>query len=173
MHYYSKVETEIGKFWVGWNPKGITLISPATKAPSAFEKMYRRRFGIRLQTQDIPGSYEQALREAAAGRMHDPVPVDLLKLSKFQAKVLKLLQQVPRGEVRTYSWLARKAGRPKAARAAGNAMARNPIPFLIPCHRIVPASGGVGNYGFGPALKRKLLSREGVRMDGKGFSSKA
>jgi methylated-DNA-[protein]-cysteine S-methyltransferase len=103
--------------------------------------------------------------EAAAGRAFNPVPLDLSSFSAFQQKVLKILQQVPRGEVRTYGWLARKAGRPKAARAVGNAMASNPIPFLIPCHRVVPAAGGVGNYGLGSRLKRELLQREGVDVD--------
>jgi methylated-DNA-[protein]-cysteine S-methyltransferase len=70
--------------------------------------------------------------------------------------------KVPRGTVRTYSWLARRVGTPKAARAVGNAMARNPVPFIIPCHRIVPESGGVGNYGYGPKLKRRLLMLEGA-----------
>jgi len=172
MHYYAKVETEIGKLWVSWNSNGITMISQAQKTPAAFETLCRQRFGIRIQPQDIPESYEQAIREAAAGRIYDPVPVDLPKLSKFQTKVLTILQKVPRGEVRTYSWLARKAGRPNAARAVGNTMAQNPIPFLIPCHRIVPAAGGIGNYGLGSKLKRKLLLREGVCVDGKSSPSK-
>jgi methylated-DNA-[protein]-cysteine S-methyltransferase len=66
--------------------------------------------------------------------------------------------------VQTYAWLARKAGRPRAARAVGNTMARNPIPILIPCHRVVPAAGGIGNYGLGAAVKRALLKREGVAV---------
>jgi methylated-DNA-[protein]-cysteine S-methyltransferase len=67
--------------------------------------------------------------------------------------------------VRTYSWLARQAGRPGAARAVGNAMALNPIPFLIPCNGIVPASGCIDKYGLGTAIKRKLLEREGVNLN--------
>jgi O-6-methylguanine DNA methyltransferase len=75
--------------------------------------------------------------------------------------VLKTLLKVPPGEVRSYSWLARRAGFPNAARAVGSVMARNPVPFILPCHRIVPASGGIGNYGLGKELKRELLMREG------------
>jgi O-6-methylguanine DNA methyltransferase len=166
MHCYSKVETEIGKFWVGWSSNGITLICIATGAPSAFEAAYQKRFRIRPQHRDIPSPYVRALRAAAAGRAAASIPIDLSHLSEFQLKVLKILQQVPRGEVRTYAWLARKAGRPKAARAVGNTMARNPVPILIPCHRVVPSAGGIGNYGLGIALKRELLLREGVLLDG-------
>ena len=70
--------------------------------------------------------------------------------------------RIPRGEVRTYGELAAIVGRPRAARAVGTAMARNPVPLLVPCHRVVPSSGGVGNYGFGSDLKAKLLAGEGV-----------
>ncbi len=165
MHWYSDVSTEMGKMRIACSPKGITMIDARSGASAAFADNYQARFGIRPQKGNIPDSYRHAVIEAAAGRAFHPVPLDLSGLSGFRQKVLKVLQQVPRGEVRTYVWLARKAGRPAAARAVGNTMARNPIPFLIPCHRVVPASGGIGNYGLGSRLKRKLLQREGVDMN--------
>ena len=64
--------------------------------------------------------------------------------------------------VRTYGELAAAVGRPNAARAVGTAMARNPVPLLVPCHRVVPSSRGVGNYGYSPELKAKLLANEGA-----------
>ncbi len=165
MHLYSDVSTEMGRMRVACSSKGITMIDAAGRTLSAFSDNYLAQFGVRPQKGRIPGSYSRVVRAAAAGREFDPVPLDLSGLSGFQQKVLKILQRVPRGEVRTYSWLARKAGRPEAARAVGNAMARNPIPFLIPCHRVVPAAGGTGNYGLGHRLKRELLQREGVAVD--------
>ena len=163
MHHYSDVLTEIGKMRVACSPKGITVIDASGGTLAAFADNYRARFGVRPQKGKIPGDYGRAIMKA--GREFRPVPLDLSDLTHFQQKVLKILQRVPRGEVRTYAWLARKAGRPGAARAVGNTMARNPIPFLVPCHRVVPASGGVGNYGMGSALKRALLQREGVAVD--------
>ena len=165
MHWYNDVSTEAGKMRVVCSPKGITMIDSSGCTLAAFARNYRARFGVRPEKGKIPTSYSHAVMEAAAGREFKPVALDLTGLTEFQQKVLKILQQVPRGEVRSYAWLARKAGRPGAARAVGNTMARNPIPFLIPCHRVVPAAGGIGNYGLGRSLKRELLLREGVTED--------
>ena len=90
------------------------------------------------------------------------VPVDLSSRSPFQQEVLRATARIPRGEVRTYGELAAVVGRPRAARAVGTAMARNPVPLLVPCHRVVPSSGGVGNYGNSPDLKAELLANEGA-----------
>jgi methylated-DNA-[protein]-cysteine S-methyltransferase len=165
MNSYCKVETETGKFWVACGPNGITMIHPADQPAAAFEDMHLRRTGVKPVRGDIPASCIQAVRQAAAGRAFDAVPMDISCLGGFHRKVLKALQQVPRGEVRNYAWLARRVGNPKAARAVGNAMARNPIPILIPCHRVVPSTGGTGNYGLGKEMKRDLLRREGVDVD--------
>jgi methylated-DNA-[protein]-cysteine S-methyltransferase len=91
--------------------------------------------------------------------------VDLVPApTEFLAKVRKAVRAIPRGETRTYGEVARAAGRPGAARAVGQAMARNPIPLLVPCHRVV-ASGGPGGYsgGRGLATKSRLLALERSR----------
>jgi O-6-methylguanine DNA methyltransferase len=165
MHFYSKVKTEIGEFWAAWNSNGITMICPAEGDGKKFESTYLHQFNSRPQSSNIPDYYRHAIQEAAAGREFGTVALDISRLSKFQVKVLKILQKIPRGQVRTYSWLAKKAGAPGAARAVGNVMARNPIPILIPCHRVVPSTGGVGQYGLGSPLKRELLLREGVAVE--------
>ncbi len=164
-HYYSEVDTEIGRLCIACGARGITVICTVAARKKEFGDRYAKRFGVAPEQGQIPESFRRAVIQAAAGRDYDPVAVDLSGLSAFQLKVLKTLQQVPRGQVRTYSWLAQRVGRPAAARAVGNTMARNPIPLLIPCHRIVPASGGVGNYGLGIPRKRELLQREGVHLD--------
>jgi O-6-methylguanine DNA methyltransferase len=164
MHRYDRVKTNLGDFWIACSPRGITAIHPAAETPRAFETAYRERFGAPPVCGPVPGPYKKALRNALRGRGPSPVPIDWSGFTQFQKKVLKALLKVPAGEVRSYAWLARRAGNPKAARAVGNVMAHNPIPFLIPCHRVVPASGGVGNYGLGKELKRELLGREGVNL---------
>lgn len=83
----------------------------------------------------------------------------------FQHKVWAALRAIPRGEVRTYAEIARAIGHPRAYRAVANACAANPHPIVVPCHRVVPAGGGVGNYSYGgPKKKRALLASEGVHL---------
>ena len=97
--------------------------------------------------------------------------VDLSSRKGFQREVLDAVMAIPRGEVRTYAELASSLGRPKAARAVGNAVAHNPIPLLVPCHRVVSSSGGVGGYVYGSAFKLRLLQKEGYRLN-EGYSFK-
>ena len=81
----------------------------------------------------------------------------------FRREVLETLHDtVRRGEVVTYGKLAERSGRPRAFRAAATACARNPVPLVVPCHRVVPTGGGIGNYGGGAARKRVLLELEGA-----------
>ncbi len=85
------------------------------------------------------------------------------RTTEFGGKVLSRLIKVKYGQTVTYGQLARLAGSPKAARAAGNAVRSNPIPIIIPCHRVLPASGKLGNYsGGGPSVKKFLLELEGA-----------
>jgi O-6-methylguanine DNA methyltransferase len=92
-------------------------------------------------------------------------PLELLDFSgcgSFQTAVLRHEHAIPRGAVSTYSFLARACGSPKAVRAAGSSLARNPFPLLIPCHRALRSDGSLGGYQGGLAMKRRLLEREGV-----------
>jgi O-6-methylguanine DNA methyltransferase len=79
--------------------------------------------------------------------------------------VLRKTLEIPRGQVRPYGWVAREIGHPAAVRAVGTALANNPIPYFIPCHRVVRTDGQIGNYGGGgPEAKRVILTLEGVRL---------
>ena len=93
------------------------------------------------------------------------VPVDLA-VGPFEQKVLDELRRIPTGETRTYAEVARRVGHPGASRAVGNACAHNPVPVVIPCHRVVPSRGGIGSYsaGGGPETKQRLLANEGVKF---------
>lgn len=81
-------------------------------------------------------------------------------MTPFARKVYRAVLTIPLGQVRSYKWVAAKAGRPKASRAVGQALKNNPYPLIIPCHRVVPAGGGCGGYLFGAKAKRALLDLE-------------
>jgi methylated-DNA-[protein]-cysteine S-methyltransferase len=91
---------------------------------------------------------------------------------KLQSRVLKLVSAIPRGKVTTYKELARAVGRPRAYRAVANALARNPYPVKIPCHRVVRSNGEVGGYRLGVRRKVKLLVQEGIKIENGKISSK-
>ena len=90
--------------------------------------------------------------------------LDVACETPFVRRALLAARGIPYGEVRSYAWLARAAGSPRAFRAAGQAMSRNPLPLVIPCHRVVRADGSLGGFGGGGRMKRALLLLEGVRV---------
>lgn len=130
--------------------------------PGRFVDYMRDEVGEDVEPDPDPDPRLMARVSEALATGRTDVPVDLSSRSAFHQEVLRATARIPRGEVRTYGELAEAVGRPRAARAVGTAMARNPVPLLIPCHRVVPSSGGVGNYGLGSDLKAKLLAGEGV-----------
>jgi len=83
------------------------------------------------------------------------------RLSRFRQAVYRAVARIPRGETRSYQWVARRIGRPRAARAVGQALRRNPWIPALPCHRVIRADGALGGYARGPARKRARLRREG------------
>jgi methylated-DNA-[protein]-cysteine S-methyltransferase len=88
------------------------------------------------------------------------VPVDLAGVGEFQGRVLAEARRIPFGQVTSYATLARRVGRPQAARAVGNALGANPVPVIVPCHRVIRGDGTWGHYAFGGALKTRLLELE-------------
>ena len=103
----------------------------------------------------------EELREYLAGaRSFFSVPVDLESVPPFQARVLDEAARIPFGAVQSYSELARRIGHPRAARAVGNALGANPVPVIVPCHRIIRGDGTWGHYAFGAAMKTQLLTLE-------------
>lgn len=96
-------------------------------------------------------------------RLSFNLPVDLRTVTPFQHRVLEAIQAIPPGEVWSYSDVARRIGRPRSARAVGQALGANPIPIIVPCHRVVTADGGLGGYSGGLEVKEYLLQHEGAR----------
>ncbi len=96
-------------------------------------------------------------------RTHFDVPVDWALTPKgFRNRALHAVARIPYGRIKTYAEIAKSAGNPRAFRAAGTACGHNPIPLIVPCHRVVQSGGGIGNYGGGPEMKRALLDLEGA-----------
>ena len=103
----------------------------------------------------------QELAEYLAGaRTFFSVPVDLSGIPQFQGDVLAAAARIPYGETTSYAALAETVGRPRAARAVGNALGANPVPIIVPCHRIIRGNGSWGHYAFGASMKTALLSLE-------------
>ena len=82
------------------------------------------------------------------------------KFTPFELKVYKVVSSIPMGQTRAYSWVAKKIGTPRAARAVGNALNKNPYPLIIPCHRVIRSNGSLGGYALGLNKKKKLLGLE-------------
>lgn len=161
---FDVIERAGEKVFVAFTDRGLRMIQLAASEHD-FRETYLDRFGRELTRAALPERLRKQVVAALSGEgVHDP-KVDLSELGEFERTVLEILTKIPAGEVRTYSWVAQQAGRPKAVRAVGNICARNVVPFVVPCHRVVPSSGGVGNYAFGSPRKRELLRREGVPVD--------
>jgi len=160
---YVQVDGPIGPLFVAFGRDGISLVERAKDA-GAFEETFRVMFGRPLRRVDkAPELIERIIDARLWGRGAAKPKVDLHELPDFEQQVLRKVLEIPRGEVRPYAWVAAELGRPLAVRAVGNAVARNPIPFVIPCHRVVRSDGRIGNYGAGgPDAKRAVLESEGM-----------
>lgn len=154
----------VGDVWVAFSGEGLRMISRGSLDELC--GAYSRRYCRTLQPGTLPERLRKQVEAALAGEGVEKPKVDWSdELTELERDVLTLLPRIPRGEVRTYEWVARQVGRPRAVRAVGNILARNVVPIVVPCHRVVPSSGGVGNYAFGTSAKRALLQREGVDVD--------
>src|SRR5215472_10328810 len=159
---YAEVATSLGVVHVAWNTAGISAVR-RTGGAREFERWFASRLGRPVRREAVPP--ERLARQvvgAIAG--HDRrLRFDMSALRVFEQDVLRKTAEIPRGEVRSYAWVAREIGRPRAVRAVGTALANNPIPFLIPCHRVVRSDGALGQYSAGgPEVKRAILRQEGL-----------
>ena len=135
--------------------------------PKKFDHAIRRKNGERKSFRILTNFYDGKGKKASLR------PVDLSSASNFRRDVYEMLCKIPHGKVTTYGTIANKLGGKRYARAVGTAVAKNPLPLIIPCHRVVPSSLRVGNYGMcgrkpstGGYMKRMLLEREGVKFQG-------
>ena len=111
------------------------------------------------ESQVIAEAFDQVDEYLSGKRRKFDLPLDY-GVTGFRRSVLEELERIPYGETRTFKEIAESIGSPKAYRAVGTACAANPLPIIIPCHRVVPSSGGVGSYAGGEALKKRLIEHE-------------
>jgi methylated-DNA-[protein]-cysteine S-methyltransferase len=162
---YDYVDSPVGRLLVAATERGVCRISfaPEAEAEDELEELARRH-GTRVLYSPKPLAPARRQLDAyfEGRRTSFDVPVDVDWLPAFQQQVLAELARVPFGRTATYGGLAALVGRPRAARAVGGALNRNPVPIVLPCHRVVGASGSLVGYAGGLERKRALLAHEGV-----------
>jgi methylated-DNA-[protein]-cysteine S-methyltransferase len=162
---YDVVDSPLGELLVGVSDRGLCVISYEPELEREVD-LLARRFGSRVLRSPRPvDPTRRQLEEYFEGRRRSfDVEVDLRLARDFGRMVLQELARVPFGEVTTYGALAARAGRPTAARAVGTIMNRNPIPIVLPCHRVVGANGSLVGYAGGLERKQALLRLEGALL---------
>ena len=162
---YDLVETPIGTLLVAATERGLCRIAYDAE-PEQEVELLARRFGIRVLRSGRP--IDAARRELDEyfdqRRTRFDLHLDLALVADFNRRVLDELARVPYGEVVTYGELAARSDRPRAARAVGTVMNRNPLPIVLPCHRVIGADGGLTGYGGGLHRKEALLRLEGALL---------
>ena len=158
---YDITESPVGELFIASTPRGLCRISYTVDGQ---DEAIARTFGARVLRMPLD-EVRRELDEYFEGRRRDfDLPLDLRGVAPFHEAVLHELARVPYGRTDTYGALAQKVGRPKAARAVGTVMNRNPIPIVLPCHRIVGANGSLTGYAGGLHVKRALLELEGAML---------
>jgi methylated-DNA-[protein]-cysteine S-methyltransferase len=161
--WYTTLASPIGRLLVATTGAGLVRVTFAA-SEARFVRELRERYGLApvrdaRRTADVVAQ----LRAYFAGtRRRFAVPVDLGRLTRFQQAVLRACARVPAGRVVSYGEIARRIGRPRGSRAVGQALGRNPVPIVIPCHRVVAGGGRLGGYTGGLHIKRALLRLEGA-----------
>jgi len=160
--YYSTFKSPVGEILATRTEKGLNFITFPKSRWHRFLAALRKDESITLKKDEKRfSSLKKDLKSYFSGKkVSFRQPLDLSGGTTFQKKVWKAMQRIPPGQTKSYSWLARQAGGKNKARAAGAACGANPIPIIVPCHRVVRSDGGLGGYAGGLGVKRKLLSME-------------
>ena len=156
-------DSPVGAVWVSWSVRGLTAVSPRFQSENIDDFMNLHRRFVTESTKlpdDLVDGVVSGLEEGETVGL----PIDFRGIPEFQQSVLATCATIPLGVVRPYGWIAGEIRNPGSVRAVGTALGRNPIPLLIPCHRVVKSDGSVGSYAYGPEMKHQLLVREGALL---------
>jgi O-6-methylguanine DNA methyltransferase len=162
---YAQFESPIGPLVVAWNGLGVSAVE-AAQDDADFEAAHLARTGRPAHRADrLPDGLASAISRRLAGDRRVKIALDLRGHTDFERDVWRKALEIPRGEVRPYGWIASEIGRPKAVRAVGTALGHNPVPLIVPCHRVVRSDGTIGQYSLGgPENKRTILEAEGLDL---------
>jgi O-6-methylguanine DNA methyltransferase len=164
---YARVGSPIGSIVVAWNGLGVSLVD-AEPDDGAFEARHAAATGRpAFHAEDgVPDRLASAIARRLDGDRRVRIDLDLRGHTDFERDVWLKALEIPHGEVRPYGWIAGEIGRPRAVRAVGTALGHNPVPLIVPCHRVVRTDGTIGQYSLGgPANKRTILRSEGLDPD--------
>ncbi|MCI0345152.1 MAG: methylated-DNA--[protein]-cysteine S-methyltransferase [Chloroflexi bacterium] len=159
---YAPIPTPLGQLNVAWNGRGVSWLGSGDR--ESFERGFRRTIRRPLEAVDaVPDRLGAAIERRIDGDRRVRIDLDLRGRTPFEVAVWHKALEIPRGEVRPYGWVAAEIGRPRAVRAVGSALAHNPVPLVVPCHRVVRSDGSIGQYSLGgPDSKLKMLTFEGL-----------
>jgi O-6-methylguanine DNA methyltransferase len=161
---FGRMDSPIGELIVAWNGLGVSTVESA-RDDRAFQAEHEARTGRRAYPAELPATLRSAIERRLGGDRRVRIDLDLRGHSEFERDVWAKALEIPRGEVRPYGWIAAEIGRPKAVRAVGTALGHNPVPLIVPCHRVVRSDGTIGQYSLGgPANKRTILEAEGLDL---------
>jgi O-6-methylguanine DNA methyltransferase len=160
---YAEVETPLGQAYVAWNGRGVSWVGLAGD-PARFEAEVSAHTGRPIsRSGQLPVRLARAIARRLAGDRRVKIELDLRGSTSFEAAVWRKALEIPRGEVRPYGWIAAEIGHARAVRAVGTALAHNPVPLVVPCHRVVRSDGTIGRYSMGGTdNKRRILAAEGL-----------
>ena len=166
MDRYGRIDhSPLGPLVVAWNGLGVVSVDLAAD-DEAFEARHLAATGRRATPWEVPARLATAITRRLDGDRRVRIRLDLRGHSEFEQDVWRKALEIPRGEVRPYGWIAAEIGRPKAVRAVGTALGHNPVPLIVPCHRVVRSDGSIGHYSLGGAHnKRAVLAAEGLDPD--------
>jgi methylated-DNA-[protein]-cysteine S-methyltransferase len=161
---YTRTDSPFGPLLLASTPKGLVRVGlPNQDADELLGELARK---VSPRVLEAPATLDETRRELDLyfeGKLEGfELPLDWTLSNGFQLEVQRQIKRIPYGQTRTYTEIARRAGNERAVRAAGTACGRNPLPVVVPCHRVLRTSGGLGGYGGGLPMKEALLALEGV-----------
>ncbi len=161
-HYDIWPDSPVGPLFLAVSEQGLCAVSFRSTEEAFLQRLAARGFAAVQASERVRGALWQIQEYFSERRRQFEMTVDLSGQTPFQRQVLEATAQVPAGRVVSYGEIARRLGRPRASRAVGAALAQNPVPIVVPCHRVIGSDGGLHGYGGGLDIKEKLLRLEGA-----------